>query len=82
MVGEREAAIHELIEEFIARGLLQPSTSNWSRPAFPVLKPPTNEWRMVVDYRWLDKFHRGFCLPTFPKFLNIQYMLHFWDFPC
>ena len=56
VVREREAAIHELVEEFIARGWLEPSTANWSSPGFVVPKPRPNEWRMVVDYRWLNEF--------------------------
>ena len=55
LVGEREAAIHELVEEFIARGWLEPSTANWSSPGFVVPKPRPNEWRIVVDYRWLNE---------------------------
>ena len=55
LVGEREAALAELIEEFIARRWLEPSTANWSSPAFVVPKPRPNEWRLVVDYRWLNE---------------------------
>ena len=55
LVGEREAAIHELVEEFIARGWLEPSMANWSSPGFVVPKPRPNEWRMVVDYRSLNE---------------------------
>ena len=54
-MGEREAAIHDLVEEFIARGWLEPSTCNWSSAGFVVPKLRPNEWRMVVDYRWLNE---------------------------
>ena len=37
LVGEREAAIHELVEEFIPRGWLEPLTANCLSPGFVVL---------------------------------------------
>ena len=29
--------------------------ANWSLPGFVISKPRRNEWRMVVDYRWLNE---------------------------
>ena len=54
LVSECEATIAELIEEFISRGWLEPSTAGWSSPAFVVPKEVPGKWRMVVDYRWLN----------------------------
>ena len=42
LVGEGEAAIHKIVEEFISRGSLEPSAVNWSSPGFVVPKPRRN----------------------------------------
>ena len=47
LVGEREAAIAELVEEFISRGWVEPSVAGWSSPAFFVPKKLAGKWRMV-----------------------------------
>ena len=54
LVGEREASIPELVEKFVSRGWLEPSTAGWSSPAFVVPKEAAGKWRMVVDDRWLN----------------------------
>ena len=54
LVGERKAAIAELVEEFISRGWLEVSVAGWSSPAFVVPTELAGKWRMVVDYQWLN----------------------------
>ena len=59
MPPDREQALAKLIQGFVAKGWVEPSKSEWSAQAFIVPKPddPTNpekQWRMVVDYRYLN----------------------------
>jgi len=68
MVGEREAAIAELIHELWDRGWLEDATSDWASPCFPIPKRggyqgSKTEWRMVVDYRWLNECTVPDCHP-------------------
>ena len=74
LVGEREAAIAELIKEFVSRGWLEPSTAGWSSPAFVVPKEAAGKWRMVVDYRWLINCTMidAYPLPLVDRLLNLQ----------
>ena len=55
LVGEREAALHELTLEFQERGWIEPSVANWASTAFVVPKKDPGTWRMIVDYRWLNE---------------------------
>ena len=45
----------KLLAEFIEQGWIEPSNSEWASPAFIVPKKEKGEWRMVVDYRGLNK---------------------------
>ena len=58
LIGEREDALRDLIQEFIDRGWVEPSNSKWCSPAFTVPKK-NGEYRLVIDYRWLNE-----CLET------------------
>ena len=49
--GERAEAMKNLLMEFIERGWIEPSDSEWASPAFIVPKKEKGEWRLVVDYR-------------------------------
>ena len=55
LVGEREAALHELILEFQERGWIEPSVANWASPAFVVPEKDAGTWRMFVEYRWINE---------------------------
>ena len=45
----------KLSREFIDRGWMEPSDSEWASPAFIVLKKEKGQWRLVVDYRGLNE---------------------------
>ena len=55
---EREVALNLLIEKLISRGWIVPSKSEWTSQAFLVPKPPDatgiKQWRLVLDYRYLN----------------------------
>ena len=51
--GDRAEAMKMLLAEFIERGWIEPSDSEWASPAFIVPKKEKGEWRLVVDYRGL-----------------------------
>ena len=53
--GDRAEAMKKLLAEFIERGWIEPSDSEWASPAFIVPKKEKGEWRLVVDYRGLNK---------------------------
>ena len=47
--GDRAEAMKKLLAEFIERGWIEPSDSEWASPAFIVPKKEKGEWRLVVD---------------------------------
>ena len=47
--GDRAEAMKKLLAEFIERGWIQPSDSEWASPAFIVPKKEKGECRLVVD---------------------------------
>ena len=55
LIGEREEALKKIIEEFVERGWLEPSCSEWGSPCFVVPKKEAGQWRLVVDYRVLNE---------------------------
>ena len=58
MPGERETALKTIVDKYLDRGWIRPSKSEWATQAFVVPKPTaqdgTKQWRMVVDYRYLN----------------------------
>ena len=54
------------IEEFQEKGWIVPSQSHWVSRGFLVPKPGTNNWRLVIDYRYVNTQLRGceFLLPV------------------
>ena len=48
--GDRAEAMKKLLAQFIERGWIEPSDSEWASPAFIVPKKEKGEWRLVVDY--------------------------------
>ena len=67
--GDRAKAMKKLLAEFIERGWIEPSDSEWASPAFIVPKKEKGEWRLVVDYRGLNEQteHDSYSLPLPPK---------------
>ena len=53
--GDRAEAMKKLLAEFIERGWIEPSDSEWASPAFIVPKKEKGKWRLVVDYRGLNE---------------------------
>jgi len=47
--------IKRQIKEYIDKGFLKPSKSPWGAPVFLVSKPHSNKWRLVCDWRKLNK---------------------------
>ena len=53
--ADRAEAMQKLLAEFIERGWIEPSDSEWESPASTVPKKEKGEWRLVVDYRDLNE---------------------------
>ena len=70
--GDRAEAMKKLLAEFIERGWIEPSDSEWASPAFIVPKKEKGEWRLVVDYRGLKKQteHDSSSLPLIDTILQ------------
>ena len=72
MVGEREEALKQILEEYCDMGWLEPSFSEWGSPCFILPKKASHEWRLVVDYRALNQVsaHDAYELPLIPDMLH------------
>ena len=72
--GDRAEAMKKLLADFIERGWIEPSNSEWASPAFIVLKKEKGEWRLVVDYRGLNEQteHDSYSLPLIDTILQKQ----------
>ena len=72
--GDRAEAMKKLLAEFIERGWMEPSDSEWASPAFIVPKKEKGEWRLVVDYRgWNGRNkHDSYSLPLIDTILQKQ----------
>ena len=72
--GDRAEAIKKLLAEFIERGWIEPSDSEWASPAFIVPKKGKGDRRLVVDYRGLNEQteHDSYSLPLIDTILQKQ----------
>ena len=72
--GDRAEAMKKLLAEFIERGWIEASDSEWASPAFIVPKKEKGEWRLVVDYRGLNEQteHDSYSLPLMDSILQKQ----------
>ena len=72
--GDRAQAMKKLFAEFIERGWIEPSDSDWASPAFIVPKKEKGEWRLVVVYRGLNEQteHDSYSLPLIDIILQKQ----------
>ena len=72
--GDRAEAMKKFLAEFIERGWIEPSDSEWASPAFIVPKKEKGEWRLVVDYRGLNEQtkHHSYSLPLIYTILPKQ----------
>ena len=56
LVGERAAAEQEIVEDFLARGWIEPCpASEWASNGFVAPKKEKGKWRLVVAYRQLNE---------------------------
>ena len=62
----------KLLREFMERGWVEPSYSEWASPAFIMPGKEKGEWRLVVDYRWLNEQteHDSYSLPLIDTILQ------------
>ena len=72
--GDRAEAMKKLLAEFIERGWIEPSDSEWASPAFIVPKKEKGEWRLVVDHRGLNEQteHDSYSVPLIDSILQKQ----------
>ena len=72
--GDQAEPIKKLLAEFIERGWIEPSDSEWASPAFIVPKKEKGKWRLVVDYRGLNEQteHDSYSLPLIDTILQKQ----------
>ena len=72
--GERAEAMKKLLMEFLERGLIETSDSEWTSPAFIFPKKEKGECRLVVDYRGLNEQteHDSYSLPLIHSILHKQ----------
>ena len=70
--GDRAEAMKKLLAEFIERGWIEPSDSEWASPAFIVPEKEKGEWRLVIDYRGLNEQteHDSYSLPLIDTILQ------------
>ena len=59
---EKRSKIDRQIEENLALGLIEPSTSEWHSPVV-LVKKADNSWRLCCDYRKLNQITRPQSLP-------------------
>ena len=66
VVGIREQGLKEKCQEFLDKGWIRESHSNWVACGLLVPKPGVNKWRLVIDYRYLNSCLKGheFGLPV------------------
>ena len=84
-LGEREAALRAIIDKYVDRGWIQPSRSEWAAQAFIVPKPMkpdgSKDWRLVIDYRYLNSQSRDdpFPLPLIENLIGYQAENRIWS---
>ena len=63
-----------MLADFIERGWIEPSDSEWASPTFFVPKKEKGEWRVVVDYRGLNEQTEqdSYSLPLIDTILQKQ----------
>jgi len=84
-LGEREIALKAIVDKYLQRGWIRPSKSEWAAQAFVVPKPETadhqKQWRMVVDYRYLNSQTKDdpFPLPLIENLIGKQAENRLWS---
>ena len=72
--GHQAEAMKKLLAEFIERGWIEPSDSEWDSPAFIMFKKEKGKWRLVGYYRGLieQTEHDSYSLPLIDTILQKQ----------
>ena len=84
-LGIKEDALREFVNKYLQRGWIRPSKSEWAAQAFVVPKPDTpdhkKQWRMVVDYRYLNSQTKDdpFLLPLIENLIGRQAENKLWS---
>ena len=86
MQQDREEVLREMLDRYEENGWIEPSNSEWSAQAFIVPKPkdpakPGKQWRMVVDYRYLNSQTRNdpYPLPLIDNLIGKQLENRLWS---
>jgi hypothetical protein len=71
----QEEKLSNLVKDLEEEGILEPTKSEWNSPCLLVKKPHTeDEWRLVVDYRGVNKIIKVDAYPI-PDIHNILFKL-------
>jgi hypothetical protein len=83
--GEERRHLNALIKKLISRGWIVPSKSEWTSQAFVVPKPAdaagNKQWRLVLDYRYLNSQTKDdpFPLPLIEDLISKQSLNRLWS---
>ena len=71
---KHRAEIRRQCDELLKVGIISKSTSPWSSPVILVSKPGTEDYRLVVDWRGVNKVTRAehFPLPHFQDVIDVM----------
>ena len=58
MVGDRRKGMNDFINRLIKEDKIETSLFEWSSPAFVVPMKEPGDWRLVIDYRYLNSMTR------------------------
>ena len=80
MTGERREACVNYVDKLLLEDLIEVSFSEWSSPAFVVPKKVKGQWRLVIDYRYLNSQTKADAhpLPRISEILQRQGKFKIW----
>ena len=59
---EKDSEVQRQVDELVAKGLVEPTTTAWSSPVV-LVKKKDRSWRLCVDYRRLNAVTRKDAYP-------------------
>jgi Reverse transcriptase (RNA-dependent DNA polymerase)/Retroviral aspartyl protease len=74
MTAEQLTELKRMLQEFLDKGLIKPSSSPWGAPVLFVPKPD-GSWRFCIDYRWLNRLTKRNAYPL-PRIDDLLHQLH------
>ena len=79
-LGNKDEEMTKKSKGFLDNGWMVRFESAWVARGFLVLKPGTNKWRLVIDYRYLNSCLEAheFSLPVIEYLLQGQAGNHLW----